>query len=291
MKKYFQIILLLCLCLLLNGCAQEAAETIPETTEAVILREPDILEGEWIAGGIVSNGTVVSFKQNDALADLYDTNWVYINPDGSYELQNGRYTYFGTWQPLELEDHEHFYMLSQSGYSAITDTEQTESVKTYFAAYLDEAYNVLLVYENLEDGESPLIYNRDGNSRHLQTLMNGGTVYSGNESEKAPERAPAREQVTVTSGMKNALRSAENYLEFMPFSRTGLIEQLEYEGYTNSEATYAVDNCGADWYEQAVRSAENYLEFMAFSRTGLIEQLEYEGYTHDQAVYGVDKVY
>mgnify|MGYP000334972687 CR=1 FL=1 len=28
----------------------------------------------------------------------------------------------------------------------------------------------------------------------------------------------------------------------MPFSREGLIEQLEYEGFTHSQAVYGVDN-------------------------------------------------
>lgn len=96
---------------------------------------------------------------------------------------------------------------------------------------------------------------------------------------------------SVSSGKRNALRSAKDYLSVMPFSYSGLTEQLEYEGYSSSEATYAADNCGADWYEQAVKSAKQYLEVMAFSRSGLIEQLEYEGYTHDQAVYGVEKAY
>lgn len=77
----------------------------------------------------------------------------------------------------------------------------------------------------------------------------------------------------------------------MAFSYEGLIEQLEYEGYSNSEAKYAADNCGADWYEQAVKCAENYLDVMSFSRSELIDQLEYEGFTHDQAVHGVNEAY
>lgn len=94
---------------------------------------------------------------------------------------------------------------------------------------------------------------------------------------------------TVTLGQKNALASAKSYLDFAAFSYSGLIKQLEFEGYTTEEATYAVDNCGADWYEQAVKSAESYLEFTSFSKQGLIEQLEYEGFTHEQAVYGVEE--
>ena len=93
-----------------------------------------------------------------------------------------------------------------------------------------------------------------------------------------------------TIGEKNALKSAYSYLRFTSFSYTGLIEQLEYEGYTNQEATYAADNCGADWNEQAAKKAEEYINVMSFSRNGLIEQLEYEGFTSEQAQYGVSAV-
>ena len=92
---------------------------------------------------------------------------------------------------------------------------------------------------------------------------------------------------TPTTGEQNALYSANRYLSFTAFSRTGLIDQLEYEGYTTQEAEYAADRCGADWMDQARKSAVNYLEVSAFSESGLVEQLEYEGFTHEQAVYGV----
>ena len=71
----------------------------------------------------------------------------------------------------------------------------------------------------------------------------------------------------------------------MAFSYSGLIEQLKYEGYSDSEAKYAADHCGADWKEQAVKAAKQYLDIMSFSRQSLIEQLEFEGYTYDQASY------
>ena len=90
-------------------------------------------------------------------------------------------------------------------------------------------------------------------------------------------------------GQKNALKEAESYLDYSSFSYSGLIEQLEYEGYSNEDATYAVDNCGADWNEQAAKTASDYLDYSSFSKDGLIEQLEYEGFTHDQAVYGAEQ--
>lgn len=40
---------------------------------------------------------------------------------------------------------------------------------------------------------------------------------------------------------EQAAKAAQKYLDYMAFSRSGLIEQLEYEGYTHDEAVYGVD--------------------------------------------------
>lgn len=90
-----------------------------------------------------------------------------------------------------------------------------------------------------------------------------------------------------STSQSNAVRTAKSYLNVMAFSRDGLIDQLEYEGFSNADAVYGVDNCDADWNEQAEKSAKSYLKTMSFSYNGLIEQLKYEGFTHEQAVYGV----
>lgn len=103
--------------------------------------------------------------------------------------------------------------------------------------------------------------------------------------EPTPTPAPTPE---LTMGQKNALNSAHSYLAYSAFSYSGLIDQLEYEGYSTEDATFAVDNCGADWNEQALESALDYLDYNAFSYSGLIDQLEYEGFTTEQATYGVD---
>ena len=95
----------------------------------------------------------------------------------------------------------------------------------------------------------------------------------------------AKSQSVSSAGEQNALQSAKQYLNSMAFSYSGLIEQLKYEGYSDSEAKYAADHCGADWKEQAAKAAKQYLDIMSFSRQSLIEQLEFEGYTYDQASY------
>ena len=83
--------------------------------------------------------------------------------------------------------------------------------------------------------------------------------------------------------------SAEAYLDFAAFFESGLIDQLEFEGFTTEQATSGVRSLEVDWSEQASKSAESYLDFSAFSRSGLIDQLLFEGFTESQATYGVDK--
>ena len=94
----------------------------------------------------------------------------------------------------------------------------------------------------------------------------------------------------MTMGQKNALQSAQQYLSIMAFSHDGLMDQLKFDGYSDEEATFAADNCGADWNEQAVKSAKQYLDLMSFSRDGLIDQLEFDGYTSEQASHATDAV-
>lgn len=83
------------------------------------------------------------------------------------------------------------------------------------------------------------------------------------------------------------MRSAADYLDYTAFSRTGLIGQLEFEGYSTADATWAVDRVEVDWNEQAAKSAADYLDYTSFSRQGLIDQLVFEGFTPKQAQYGV----
>lgn len=92
----------------------------------------------------------------------------------------------------------------------------------------------------------------------------------------------------ITLGQKNALSAAKRYLSVSAFSYEGLKDQLLFEGYTDEEATYGVNNCGANWYEQAAKKAKQYLSISSFSKQALIQQLEFEKFTHDQAVYGAE---
>lgn len=134
--------------------------------------------------------------------------------------------------------------------------------------------------------------NKDQNNTKKADITETDTKNNKKENDKkdtskdendTPTQEPSE---TYTLGQKNAIRKANDYLNFGAFSYTGLIEQLKYEGYSVEDATFAADRCGADWNQQAAKKAQNYIEYKAFSRDGLIDQLKYEGFTQEQAEYG-----
>ena len=115
-------------------------------------------------------------------------------------------------------------------------------------------------------------------------------INNSNQTSNSTKITNATQNTNITLGKTNALKSAKNYLSIMAFSKSGLKRQLEFEGYSEEEAEYAVNNCEANWDEQAAKSAKNYMSIMSFSKNGLIEQLEFEGFTNSQAQYGASAV-
>lgn len=140
-------------------------------------------------------------------------------------------------------------------------------------------------YENEFDNIVDNVVVNDKKEEEEQSNTNSTT--SSSSSTTTPSTSSNASTPSPTTGEKNALRSAREYLSFSAFSYTGLIKQLEYEGYSTEEATYAADNCNANWNLQAAKSAKEYLDMSSFSRQELINQLIYEGYTQEQAEYGV----
>jgi hypothetical protein len=105
------------------------------------------------------------------------------------------------------------------------------------------------------------------------------------EAVAEPATEPTKE---LTVSQQNAVGKAADYLSYSSFSRSGLIKQLKFEGFTTKDATFGVDAQKANWNEQAAKKAAEYLGTSSFSRSGLIKQLKFEGFTTKQATYGVD---
>ncbi|MBX6751763.1 MAG: Ltp family lipoprotein [Micromonosporaceae bacterium] len=123
---------------------------------------------------------------------------------------------------------------------------------------------------------------------HQTSTGGGGTGNGGGGGGQQGGGGTGPSGATVSQ--QQAIAAARSYLNVLPFSRSGLIDQLEFEGFSTADATFAVDQLDVDWKEQAVRMARNYLDVQAFSRSGLIHQLEFEGFSTAEATYGVDQL-
>lgn len=118
------------------------------------------------------------------------------------------------------------------------------------------------------------------------------TVVDRAAEEAAAAAAAAAEAARIgTLSQQNAYAKAQSYLDMTAFSRSGLAEQLEFEGFPAEDAEFGIARIesegGVDWNAQAAAKAASYLEMMAFSRSSLVEQLQFEGFTPEQAEYGV----
>ena len=88
-----------------------------------------------------------------------------------------------------------------------------------------------------------------------------------------------------------AVAMAREYLSHMAFSRKGLREQLEYEGFSSETASRAVKAVYSDENGNCLRCARNYMQHMTFSKAGLRGQLEYEGYSAAAINYAIGEVF
>ena len=314
-NRYWPALLAAVCMLLLCGCGGEAPESpavpsetaVPAETPAPTAEGYDVLGGTWAVGGIQMRGQLFDIHDYEALEDLYDTTFLTFNEDGTFVYFNVAYSYRGTYRPhgepgsYLLDAKSSFTYKMEKGELVQKETALEKTVQYLVTmnedTYGDDAF-VLHEYDSLmgkakaeellllfvpEEGESGYV------ADNKTPLTADETEEPETQSEEKSSAESAPSSANATRGEVDALEKAREYLNAMAFSYTGLIDQLEYEGFTAAEAAYGADHCGADWKEQAAEKAREYLASMAFSYNGLVEQLEYEGFTHEQAVYGVDR--
>ncbi len=106
--------------------------------------------------------------------------------------------------------------------------------------------------------------------------------------KEAAEKEEAEKEENANRENEKALKSAQNYIKIMAFSADGLRGQLEFEGFTDEQIDYAIDNVDVDWNEEAVQSATSYSNTLNMSSNAIYDQLLFEGFTAEQAQYGID---
>lgn len=92
-------------------------------------------------------------------------------------------------------------------------------------------------------------------------------------------------------GNEGAVNSAKNYLISMAASKNKIISFLRKKGFSEEEAIYGAENCGADWYDQALRMAMSYLNVQEFTYEQLALQLMIEEFTEDEIIYVLSVIY
>ena len=90
---------------------------------------------------------------------------------------------------------------------------------------------------------------------------------------------------------RSAIEIAQSYLSTMPFSPSGLYDQLLFEGFSEEDSQFAIDHLIVDWDEMCYETAVSYITNVGgFSKKSLIHQLEYDGFTKKQAKNAVKRL-
>lgn len=198
-----------------------------------------------------------------------------LNDDESIITDGSKYSDCCAEYTMEISDGSICYAksINYNSYISIVILRVCEYSKDYNDNFMDIYNSVKSVFGNYD-------FNLQSNK---DTKTNDDSTDDVLQTSDDEISSPAE-----TTGQRNALSKAKQYLDFSAFSYLGLIEQLEYEKFSHEDAVYAADNCGADWNKQALDKAKSYLDFSAFSYKGLVDQLKYEKYTDEQASYAAD---
>lgn len=134
MKKVFVVMLMFALSLSLLGCEAK--------------KEPIV--GSWTATGALYMDKYVEFSENEALADLYDIQYVEFKDDGTYRLQNYVFLEEGEWEKYENDNLTYAYLLTP------------EDGGTKIASVVEETMDNLMIYDTEDDEDQiMLVYSRD----------------------------------------------------------------------------------------------------------------------------------
>ena len=135
---------------------------------------------------------------------------------------------------------------------------------------------------------------------YSDTILNGKVISQSINAGQTIEKGSNTIKVVYSIGRKptmgelNALKKAQSYSDNMHMSKKRLYEQLTSsygEGFTDSEAQYAIDHVQADWNYNALQKAKSYQSSMNMSKNRIYQQLTSsygENFTASEAQYAID---
>lgn len=144
---------------------------------------------------------------------------------------------------------------------------------------------------NIKQNPKVLTLREEREAAEAEEAAKAAEAEEAAEVEEAAKATEAEaEEENVSREFSNARQTAIDYLNYTPFSKEGLYEQLLFEQFPEDAARYAVDNIDVDWNSQAHAKAVEYLDYSSFSDSGLYDQLIYEKFTAEQAQYAIDNL-
>ena len=243
MKKILSILLIAALALLCFGCSDDSSSDISRKAESITVHWPDqpVAVGEYVE---------IDIEIDPATVDASDLDC---------DIEGGNFTIIKEYSYVRIRfEEEGKYQVTFSSGSTKSDIGEITVVP---ASELPDA-----------DDESPSSSSSSGASATVPSPYGNPTSSSnssGNGGTASSESSGGSSGSNFTTSQRNAIDRAKSYLSIMYFSRQGLIEQLEYEGFSTSDATFAVDHISVDWNSQALGKAQDYLETMPFSYSGI----------------------
>ena len=287
-------ITILCCCLLFAGCSSESGKI---TAETLGKNETDIKVS------LSTNAVDTTSRQFKEFKKTIDD---YISANGTFnDYSYAKVSAAETGLRIELSDERYdlaLMRIAEYGSEELYDAWATmlNGCMSLSKTISETGYEILkkncdceVIFLNSQNKELVLAYIINGKTIFdvLEDIGAHGDLSDSSNYGDDKYNQTQTEQSSGNSAERNAVDIAKQYLNAMSFSYTSLIEQLEYEGYSHSEAVYGADHCGADWYEQAVKSASSYLGTFDLSRRELIDQLEYERFTREEAEYAASKYF
>ncbi len=215
-----------------------------------------------------------------------------------YSLKESRHTLENYQKEIEALNFtiEEYISKKDSWKNTITD----------FISKIDEKINVSIPDFNTMSSSEAENWGKENNisvttsTEYSDSIENGKVISQSVNAGEKVIKGDISVKVIYSLGRKpttselNALKKAQSYSDNMHMSKKRLYEQLTSsygEGFTASEAQYAIDHVQADWNYNALQKAKSYQSSMNMSKNRIYQQLTSpygENFTTSEAQYAID---
>lgn len=264
MNKNGKVLCLTILLFFLTACQQKQEQPVasnPTTVQSTVETSEnhyDLLEGSWHVAGVYYEGDLIDLSDYSNLQGIYSTYFLIFSKDGTFTYVNYSF-YEGSSQEedaytFRLKPDEIYTLEVKNGVAQKKVRDQSD-MPTFVVQILDEN---MLCWEEVNPltgapvGDiSPLIYERDGcKSAYIQQAKSGTKRDQKSTPTQSPPDPTQSESTASSSGSSgnaasagayNALQKARDYLELINYSRSELIDQLIFDGFTQEQAAYGAE--------------------------------------------------